>query len=75
MGIFRSVQTCRWGTPTISLEWPWWYDASVNEWSCMRDGSVRTLDEVGACRTCPRWAPAPSEALGRPHDEPRHQAR
>ena len=63
MRITHSVQTCRWGTPTLSLEWPWWYDASENEWTCTRDGRMKILTDDTLCLTCPHWAPAPSEAL------------
>lgn len=67
MAITRSVQTCRWGTPTLFLQWPLWYEASQHEWSCTR-GAARVLADPAICGTCPYWVhadchvkPAPPE--------------
>jgi hypothetical protein len=54
----HSVQTCRWGTPTLFLAWPLWYDASQHEWSCTRGASPNVLVDPAICRTCPYWSPA-----------------
>lgn len=54
----RTVQTCRWGTPTLFLSWPLWYEASQHEWSCTRGGAARVLTDPAICRTCPYWTPA-----------------
>jgi hypothetical protein len=61
MAITRLVSTCRWGTPTLFLEWPLWYDASQHEWSCTRGTPPRVLTDPAFCRSCASWAPV--EAL------------
>ena len=58
MATLHSVQTCRWGTPTLFLGWPLWYEASQHEWSCVRGDAVRVLVDPVMCRTCPHWSPA-----------------
>ena len=68
----HSVQTCRWGTPTLFLPWPRWYEASQHEWSCTRQGPANVLLDTAICRACPHWLPhsgdlaSPAEA--RTHD-------
>jgi hypothetical protein len=54
----HSVRTCRWGTPTLFLPWPLWYDASQHEWSCTRGASANVLVDPATCRACPYWSPA-----------------
>jgi hypothetical protein len=53
----QSVQTCRWGTPTLFLPWPRWFDASVFEWSCTRGQTPHGLPDSQRCATCPNWKP------------------
>jgi hypothetical protein len=57
----HSVQTCRWGTPTLFLGWPLWYDASQHEWSCTRGAGPTVLVDPAICRTCPHWCPVERE--------------
>jgi hypothetical protein len=66
MADVQSVQTCRWGSPTLFLPWPLWYDATRFEWSCTRGARPRGIDEASHCRVCPNWTPAAS--AGR-HDD------
>ena len=49
--------SCHWLTPTRLMPQPYWLDASVRPWSCLRDGCPRPLSlaELHACATCPRW--------------------
>ena len=54
----HSVHTCRWGSPTLFLQWPLWYEASQHEWSCIRGQAARVLVDPAICRTCPYWSPA-----------------
>ena len=56
----HGVQTCRWGTPTIYLPWPFWFDAARHDWSCSRTLAPRPLLDSGVCHTCPNWEPANS---------------
>ena len=53
----HAVQTCRWGSPTLLLPWPFWYNASQHEWSCTRGATASVLVDPSVCRTCPYWAP------------------
>ena len=48
----------RWGTPTLFLQWPLWYDASQHEWSCTRGATATLLVDPEICRTCPYWSAA-----------------
>ena len=57
MGGVRVVQTCRWATPTLFLQWPLWYEASHHEWSCTRGAIPNVLPDPAICRTCPYWMP------------------
>jgi hypothetical protein len=66
MAAFHSVQTCRWGTPTLFLPWPLWYDASQHEWSCTRGASATILVDPAIRRMCPSWSPAEALAESAP---------
>ena len=59
--------TCHWLTPTQALPHPYWFEAGVRPWSCIRDGCPRPLDtsELRQCATCPRWEPRTFEAAKR----------
>lgn len=70
----RSVQTCHWGTPTLFLPWPLWYDASQHEWSCLRGGRPRVLRDPSVCRTCAYWAAAERPAALPLPVKPRREA-
>jgi hypothetical protein len=58
MTAHHSVQTCCWGTPTLFLQWPLWYDAGQHEWSCTRRATPRVLADPAVCEECRHWAPA-----------------
>ena len=58
MALAHAVQTCRWGTPTLLLRWPLWYEAPQYEWSCTRGPSPAVLADPAVCRICPFWSPA-----------------
>jgi hypothetical protein len=66
MAASHSVQTCRWGTPTLFLGWPLWYDASQHEWSCTRGAVPTVLVDPAICRTCPYWCLVEREAEAAP---------
>ena len=57
MTVIQSVQGCRWGSPTLFVHWPLWYEASQHEWSCKVTGSPTVLADPTVCRTCPYWSP------------------
>ena len=57
----HSVQTCRWGTPTLFASWPYWFDASRYEWSCTRGAEPLVLEDTGICARCRDWAPDVAE--------------
>jgi hypothetical protein len=58
---------CHWLTPTRLMPQPYWLDAGVHPWSCLRDGCPRplSLDELRRCATCPRWEPRTFDAARR----------
>ena len=49
--------TCHWLTPTRIMPHPYWFEAGVKPWSCLRDSYPRPLDmsELRQCATCTRW--------------------
>jgi len=77
MAVTHSIQTCRWGTPTLFLQWPLWYEASQHEWSCTRGTTPSVLADPAICRTCPYWAQAGRQVVLAPavraHDQCRYQ--
>jgi hypothetical protein len=60
----QGVHTCRWGIPTLFLEWPLWCEASQHEWSCTRDSTPTILTDPAVCRSCPYWTPRVQAAAG-----------
>ena len=54
----QAVHTCRWARPTLFLPWPLWFDASNNEWSCLRGETPRGIPDASACTVCKGWTPA-----------------
>ncbi len=48
-------QTCRWATPTMFLNWPFWLDAGSWPWSCALDRRLRLLSNGDYCQGCARW--------------------
>jgi len=51
----QSVQTCNHAYPTTLLAWPYWYEALGYEWSCVRGGVPRAVEDPTRCETCPNW--------------------
>ena len=49
------ARTCRYATPTLFLEWPYWIDSWSWPWSCARDGRLRLMPTDAGCRQCPRF--------------------
>jgi hypothetical protein len=47
-------RTCRYATPTLFLQWPYWLDAWSWPWSCTQEGRLRLLSSDVGCRTCAR---------------------
>lgn len=54
----HSIQTCRWGSPTLFLPWPYWCDASDDIWSCTRGARPRGVPDPRHCASCANWTPA-----------------
>ena len=48
---------CRWATPTLLLEAPWWLDAWDFPWTCVRDPVPHPLPTTDICILCSRWEP------------------
>jgi hypothetical protein len=65
----QSIQTCRWGSPTLFLPWPYWSLASDNEWSCTRGEAPRGIDDPRLCATCRYWAVAMAAGAQRHGDD------
>ena len=59
--------TCHWLTPTRIMPSPYWFEAGVRPWSCLRDGCPRPLDgnELHQCATCARWEPRTFDSVKR----------
>jgi hypothetical protein len=55
----HSASTCRWATPTLFLQAPFWFEAENAPWTCVRDAAPRLLDTAEPCATCLRWERAP----------------
>lgn len=49
------IQTCKWATPTLFLQWPLWLDAWSWPWSCAQSGHLRLISHSESCRICPFW--------------------
>jgi hypothetical protein len=49
---------CRWATPTVFLDAPYWVEAEARPWACIRGGEPRPLATTDECRMCPRFEPA-----------------
>ena len=55
MKVERQANSCRWATPTMFLQWPYWLDAQDWPWSCTREGRLRLLSSSEPCGDCPNW--------------------
>jgi hypothetical protein len=55
MSTEHEAHSCRWATPTLFLEWPYWLDALTWPWSCSPDGRLHLLSDSEKCQTCGRW--------------------
>jgi hypothetical protein len=55
MEFTRQTHSCRWSTPTLFLQWPYWLDASTWPWSCAPDGRLQLLSSSDVCTGCPKW--------------------
>jgi hypothetical protein len=51
----RSAATCRWATPTLFLQAPYWFEAENSPWACVRDIAPRVLSMTDQCAVCSRW--------------------
>jgi hypothetical protein len=49
---------CRFATPTVFLDAPYWLDAEVSPWTCIRDVEPRPLATTDECRMCLGFEPA-----------------
>ena len=63
----ESPVTCHWLTPTRVMPSPYWFEAGVRPWSCLRDSCPRPLDanELHRCATCARWEPRTFDSVKR----------
>jgi len=51
----------------VFLDAPYWTEAEVSPWACIRDPEPRPLGTTAECGTCGRFQPAtPSATLVRP---------
>jgi hypothetical protein len=58
---------CRWITPTVLLDAPYWVEAEASPWTCLRDATPRPLATTEECATCPRFeAAGPAPAVRHP---------
>jgi hypothetical protein len=62
MNTKQSVTTCRWATPTLFLDAPYWFEAETFPWTCTRDVPLRVLGTTARCARCRRWEAQPAEA-------------
>jgi hypothetical protein len=62
-----NAATCHWRTATRLMPTPYWFEAGVRPWSCLRDDTPRPLSmsELRQCATCPHWQPRTFEASKR----------
>jgi len=51
---------CRWVTPTVFLDAPYWTEAEASPWTCLRDAVPRPLATTAECSTCRRFEAARS---------------
>jgi len=45
---------CRWVTPTLFLDAPFWVEAETSPWTCIRYAAPRPLATTEECLTCRR---------------------
>jgi hypothetical protein len=57
---------CRWVTPTVFLDAPYWVEAEMSPWACIRDAEPRLIATTAECLTCARFDAARPSALVRP---------
>jgi len=62
MNTRHSVTTCRWASPTLFLNAPYWFEAETYPWTCTRDPSLRPIGTTARCTTCERWEAQPADA-------------
>jgi hypothetical protein len=65
-GTPRTAATCRWATPTLFLDAPYWFAAEDTPWSCARDGVRSLTDATAECRTCVHWQVAARRTAEKP---------
>jgi hypothetical protein len=46
---------CRQAVPTVSLSAPVWWEADDCPWTCVREGTLRTLETTEVCADCTYW--------------------
>ena len=56
MDVPQAAHTCRFATPTLFLQWPYWLDAWSWAWGCTeKEGQLRLLPTDAVCPNCTRW--------------------
>jgi hypothetical protein len=56
MGNKNQPHSCRWATPTLFLEWPYWIDSMSWPWSCLLGKRLHLLSNGDRCRQCSHWS-------------------
>ena len=41
--------------PTLYLAAPYWFDAGIRPWTCLRDNAPQVLETTVSCAVCPHW--------------------
>ena len=59
----RNITRCRWSTPTLFLQWPYWLDAWTWPWTCSYEGQPTLTSGSELCRNCTHWEMRPAGAL------------
>jgi len=51
----HAVRTCRFGVPTLFLQYPYWIDSLDWPWSCTVGRNPIALRIEDMCTDCPKW--------------------
>jgi len=65
-GTRREAATCRWATPTLFLDAPYWFAADDAPWACLGRDAPWVLENTTECRTCVHWQFAACRTAGKP---------
>jgi hypothetical protein len=51
-------QSCRWGQPTLFLDYPVWLYAWDSPWTCGHPAHPGPLETAETCASCRHWTPS-----------------